>query len=207
MKKVFVYLMVFCAIAVFSQDSFAKKYTTADAISKAVKITDDNFKKQTVYEFPIIDYQKVDKKEKLQYIPDYKDPNLFFKNNPLVYQIVAIVNQKTGEKTFYLKFSFYFDAGAGFYVEQIYDSNGNQIYKGFSNFEDADANHSFISTYLFEGIAKVNKTIFYCNPTVTEQYLKDNKDTGIVLKVYAPKEDVYLHIPSYYIQAVLDTVK
>jgi len=195
---------------VFSSSSFGvawsgKKYKNAEAVAKAVKITDDSFKKEKLYEFPAMNYDIVDKKEKLQYLPDYKSPGLVA--CPYLYQISAIVKAGTEEKTFKLDFSFYCYDTEVFFVKEIYDGDGNKIYEGPSNYDDAWKNHDMRNTYMIVGVAKMDRHAFDASSNITLEYLQAHKDTGLIFKIFTNKKDQYLHIPSYYIQAVVDAFK
>ena len=210
LKKFFGLIMFFALMTGYVSTSFAKTYTSKEEIIKKTKITSDNFKKETHYAFPAINYNDFKKEEKLQYIPDWKNPDVILKNNPIMYEIIAITNSKKNTQTFMFNVDFYSDYENPWVVTEMYDSNGDEIIEYIESIKISLIIGSFKkdAVYLFEGIAKAPKYVDDCKIEIKKEYLEKNKEEGIVIRATTSnKEYRYFHVPSFYIQAVLETVK
>jgi len=196
-------------------------FTTEQEVAANTQITADNFKKTTTYVFPIVYYKYVGKDEKLQYMPNYKEPSDFSDKDEIAYYLTAAIDSKNNTETFIFTFSFfsdYDDKDNRWEAWELYDSNGNALVRGGSGAsidiaQIAMYNDTSEPTYYLGDSGR--KYVSTNNIKVLRKYLETTKDSGIVLRATVlrasydinPPEYVYFHIPSYYIQAILNTVK
>jgi len=221
MKKFLLMFTVLGLTLSLSSKVFAKTFTTEKDVAANTTITVDNFTKTTTYVFPVVNYNDVSKDEKLQYMPDYKNPDGFMAYNPIVYYMKATSDSKNNKQIFNWTFTFVsdYDVNNRWVASAIYDSNGNALFSMTEAEIEArrealinDENQSNL-LYVYEGITKVAKYTSDNKMVVSREYLEAAKDSGLVLRATvlrtnsADPEYRFFHIPSYYIQAILDTVK
>ena len=203
-SKLFV-LPLLAALLIGAQTlSFAKEVSTKDEVTKKTTIKTDSFKKETVYLFPEINYSNIPKKEKLEMLPDYKELDNALIKNPIIYQIQVTVN-KEGEKSFKLICAFYSDENNSYKVTSMYDSNGYEI--GTNFYYDVASMKAKKEIFVYQGLVKTKKIGYQYDPYISLEVLEKSKNSGMAIKVFTNNKDKYFHIPAYYIQAVLETVK
>ena len=179
MKKIAVLLGVFL---LFSAPAFAKK--DAAWVVKKAKVTEDKFAGTKTVKFPVIKYYTLGNAEivemtgktKWGYIPS------------ITYDIEATEN-KDGSLSFVLMSVD--DRGNWAFYESAKDKDGNEL-KLIRPFGDVSGSSAGV---------KVQE---YFNIPLTEEYLKNHAESGMVFRVYGRRDTTTFHVPAWYIQGVFD---
>jgi hypothetical protein len=198
MKTTFLFL-VLLSFVVLSACAGASINTAAD-VNQQAQIQMDNLKNETIIIFPSVSYPKVDKAEIQQYIPNYQQSDI-----GVVYFIKVITDStkktvKTVELHTELSATSFAGSPQRFTVKEILDSGKTKLNYKFVSDAAGIYGGGYGSNYY-----KRNYII-----DLSEVYIVKYKDTGVLLSVYlenAKQTNVLFHIPTYYIQGVLDKVK
>lgn len=176
MKKLLVLLVLIAFITIPAQ---AKK--DAAWVARKVKISEDTFSKTTSVNFPLIKYYtlgnadivKMTGKSKWGIIPSVS------------YNIE--MTEKAGERSFVL-LAGETRSGWAFY-DSAKDNDGNEL-KVVRPAGD-------VSSY--SAGVQVEE---YFNIPLTEEYLKQHAESGMVFRVYGKKDTLTFHVPDWYIQGI-----
>ncbi|MDR0486510.1 MAG: hypothetical protein LBH29_07325 [Elusimicrobiota bacterium] len=228
MKKIF-FAATFALILAIYLSSCSVNFKTAADISKNAVITNDRIHKETIFEFPIIDYSMVSNAEKRMFntadIP----------RKMRVSYILKAVKKENNQKLFFLLCAFTSDLikGQDFKISRIYNKEEQLLNASFARasqdkkivFSDIqmpinylDGSESMLSQnksnisnnygdYKADFDENAPATIYYVLP-LDMDYILSHKDSGIVIKVYGQGRygRIYFHIAPFYIDGAIESL-